>query len=52
MSRIKRWIEEQIGTDNEQYLEQYLDDMFWEQYQMEYEMYEDYLKTNIECESE
>ena len=48
MSKTKRWIEEQIGTEDEQYL----DDAYWEQYEMEYEMYEDYLKTNTECESE
>ncbi len=48
MSRIKRWIEEQIGTEDEQYL----DNMYWEQYQIEYEMYEEYLKTNTECKPE
>lgn len=48
MSRIKRWIEEQIGTEDDQYL----DDVYWVQYEMEYEMYEDYLKTNTECQSE
>ena len=60
MSRIKRWLEDQIGTDNEQYSEQYLNDIYWEQYQMEYEMYQDYptstednadFLTNTECES-
>ena len=61
MSKIKRWLEDQIGTDNEQYSEQYLNDIYWEQYQMEYEMYQDYptstednvdFLTNTECESE
>ena len=48
MSKTKRWIEEQIGTEDEQYL----DNMYWEQYQIEYEMYEEYLKTNTECKTE
>ena len=31
MSKTKRWIEEQIGTEDEQYL----DNMYWEQYQID-----------------
>ena len=42
MSRIKRWIEEQIGTEDEQYL----DNMYWEQYQKEYEMYEEFCTSD------